>query len=132
LLTAWFAGLPLLQGLHLALAPHAHRFCQEHTLFEDVAREPLNLSMHQVSIEHRADPGQDELERDSSGWGDPHCTCAVLFAGSSRHPSLAGDSDTRIAVARATWLAGSTNTDWAVPLAILCLAPKHSPPAAAC
>jgi hypothetical protein len=43
LCAVWIAFLPLLQGAHIRLADHGHRFCPEHAQLEDVDRDRASI-----------------------------------------------------------------------------------------
>ncbi len=123
LLAALLFATPTLPGLHRALATHAHVFCAQHQVYEDV---PL-----QVQESPSTEPGRDGAAKSRSGHFDhSHVACAFLnLTLSSFEPVAAAPPGFARGASRGALghrLPGSF-----APIAALELAPKHSPPAAA-
>lgn len=129
LLASWLALFPLVQAFHIAGAGHSHRYCPEHSRFEeDLHQHGDQHKGPHVDVFHDHGPvGVEQAEPDLAS--QPHQACALCEALSKRTPF---ESSGRALFARTDQchLAPHLGSgDVPFVSALLLFAPKHSPPA---
>jgi hypothetical protein len=127
-LAFWFALFTVLQVVHLSDSHHAHRFCEEHQQFEEVAREDGVAEGMLGTFPAVRGPASSPVATVHPGPSLTHVSCSILNYSTSRHPVLllvqaSVSVESAPGIARAFW----RQKDF-LCCPLLLTAPKTSPP----
>jgi hypothetical protein len=117
--------LPLLHGLHLWLAPHAHRYCPEHGQIEDVPRARSEMPPAETCSLHAKNAAAYAPAPPATS---AHITCTVLNSASVvaafEQPTSFGQMEPTLQLAARP----HCRQDCVLQRWLILLAPKRSPP----
>ena len=126
-LALWFGLSPILQAAHLVTSDHAHRFCEEHHRFEDVARgQGIHETMAGALSGRR--PAASSLAAAPSAPRQPHVACAILNHCTSLDPLLPFGRASASAELDQHIVRQSRRQESFLSCPLLLTAPKTSPP----
>ena len=126
-LAAMLGTFPIVQGLHMWVADHGHRYCPEHKTVEDVPRLHRPSAGAPVPEDTTASSAPDEAPRS-------HQACPVLSGPSARSIATPtkGGCDVELACTASAPNISAESAAGPASRRLILIAPKQSPPLAAC
>ena len=128
----WFGLLPLFQLTHILFANHNHIYCAEHHQIEDVVLAPDRATEGLEQPHYFPNSVQPSLLKGSARLTQSHLACLVLNQGSLRDPAIQSQAQSPIPCNLVANHAAGALKFIPATCSLFLIAPKHSPPSAAC